>query len=82
MLDDIVQILGSDGSDLCRRAKAFEDFVDLIDPCAIGSTFIDHDGFVAQIPFRDSSHESSMIAGGYEQLGPYEAQDHELVDLQ
>ena len=39
-------------------------------------------GFVAQIPFRDSSHESSMIAGVYEQLGPYEVQDHELVDLQ
>lgn len=39
-------------------------------------------GFVAQIPFRNSSHESRMIAGGYEQLGPFEVQDHELVDLQ
>ncbi|KPP86727.1 MAG: hypothetical protein HLUCCO07_14450, partial [Rhodobacteraceae bacterium HLUCCO07] len=24
---------------------------------------------------RDSLHESSMIAGWYEQLGPYEVQD-------
>ena len=31
---------------------------------------------------RDSLFESSMVAGGYEQLGPYEVQDHELVDLQ
>lgn len=37
---------------------------------------------VAQIAFGDSFHESSMIAGGHEQLGPYEVQDHELVDLQ
>ena len=31
---------------------------------------------------RDSLHESSMIAGKHEQLGPYEVQDHELVGLQ
>lgn len=31
---------------------------------------------------RDSLRESSMIAGGHEQLGPYEVQDHELVGLQ
>ena len=31
---------------------------------------------------RDSPHESSMIAGRHEQLGPYEVQDHELVGLQ
>ena len=31
---------------------------------------------------RDSLHESSMIAGKHEQLGPYEIQDHELVGLQ
>ena len=31
---------------------------------------------------RDSSCESSMIARAHEQLGPYEVQDHELVDLQ
>ncbi len=30
----------------------------------------------------DSLHESSMIAGRHEQLGPYEVQDHELVGLQ
>jgi hypothetical protein len=29
-------------------------------------------GFVAQIDFGDSSGESSMIAGRYEQLGPSE----------
>ncbi|WP_185962222.1 transposase [Palleronia caenipelagi] len=31
---------------------------------------------------RDSLLESSVIAGRYEQLGPYEGQDHELVGLQ
>ena len=30
----------------------------------------------------DSSRESSMIAGGHEQLGPYDIQDHKLVGLQ
>lgn len=39
-------------------------------------------GIVAQIGLGDSSSESSMIAGGYEQLGPYEVQDQELVYLQ
>lgn len=31
---------------------------------------------------RVSSRESSMIARAHEQLGPYELQDHELVNLQ
>ena len=31
---------------------------------------------------RDSLLESSMIAGGHEQLGTYEVQDDELVGLQ
>lgn len=39
-------------------------------------------GFVAQIHTGDSLCESSMIAGGHEQLGPYEVQDYELVGLQ
>ena len=30
----------------------------------------------------DSLHESSVIAEGHEQLGPYEIQDNELVGLQ
>jgi hypothetical protein len=33
-------------------------------------------------PTGDSLFESSMIAGGYEPLGPYKVQDHELVCLQ
>lgn len=32
-------------------------------------------------PARDSSCQSSMIAGGHERLGPYKVQDHELVGL-
>ena len=39
-------------------------------------------GFVAQMVFWDSLHESSVIAEGDEQLGPYAVQDHELVVLQ
>ncbi len=39
-------------------------------------------GFVAQMSLEDSRCESSMIAGGHEQLDTYEVQDHELVDLQ
>lgn len=31
---------------------------------------------------RDSRWESSMIAGGHEQLGPYEVQDQELAFVQ
>ena len=31
---------------------------------------------------KDSQFESSMIAGGHEQLDPDEVQDHELVGLQ
>ena len=31
---------------------------------------------------KDSLFESSMIAGGHEQLDPDEVQDHELVGLQ
>ena len=31
---------------------------------------------------EDSLHESSMIAGRLDQLGPYEVQDEELVGLQ
>jgi hypothetical protein len=33
-------------------------------------------------PAGDSLFESSMIAGGHEQLGPYKVQEHELVCLQ
>jgi hypothetical protein len=33
-------------------------------------------------PTGDSLFESSMIAGGYEPMGPYKVQDHELVCLQ
>ena len=40
------------------------------------------DGFVAQVVFSDSLYESSVIAEGDEQLGPYEVQDQELVILQ
>ena len=29
---------------------------------------------------EDTPHESSVIAERYEQLGPYEVQDHELVE--
>jgi hypothetical protein len=32
-------------------------------------------GFVAQMVFWDSLHESSVMAEGDEQLDPYEAQD-------
>ena len=39
-------------------------------------------GFVAQMVFWDSLHESSVIAEGDEQLDPYEVQDQELVVLQ
>jgi hypothetical protein len=39
-------------------------------------------GFVAQMVFSDSLYESSVIAEGDEQLGPYEVQDQELVILQ
>lgn len=39
-------------------------------------------GFVAQIVLtEDSPHESSMLAGGYEQLDPYEVQDPQLGRL-
>jgi hypothetical protein len=41
--------------------------------------FDDHDGFVAQIASsKDSLCESSVLAGGHEQLDPYEVQDPEL----
>ena len=39
-------------------------------------------GFVAQIGCGDSCRESSVIAGGHEQLDPDEVQDHKLVVLQ
>jgi len=35
-------------------------------------------GFVAQMGVRDSLFESSVVAGGYEQLVPDEVQDDEL----
>ncbi|MDG1458036.1 MAG: hypothetical protein P8Q92_09170 [Pseudoprimorskyibacter sp.] len=40
------------------------------------------EGLCCTNPTGDSLFESSMIAGGYEQLGPYKIQDHELVCLQ
>jgi len=49
---------------------------------ALAAKVLLHLGFVAQILPWDSSHESSVITGRYEQLGPYEIQDHELVVLQ
>lgn len=44
--------------------------------------FSDEAGLCCTIPCRDSLHESSMIAGGHEQLAPHKVQDHELVGLQ
>lgn len=40
------------------------------------------DGLCCTNPGKDSFHESSMVAGVHEQLGPDEVQDHELVVLQ
>ena len=42
----------------------------------------DQQGFVAQRPVRDSSRESSVVAGLHEQTHPAELQDQELAGLQ
>jgi hypothetical protein len=39
-------------------------------------------GLCCTNPMKDSPHESSMIAGSYEQLVPYKIQDDKLVVIQ
>ena len=43
LLDDVVQVFGSDCSDLGGTSKAFEDLVDRLDAGSIGPTFVDDD---------------------------------------
>ena len=47
-----------------------------------GQNVFTADGLCCTNGVKDSLFESSMIAGGHEQLDPDEVQDHELVGLQ
>ncbi len=48
---------------------------DLLQRCALM-------GLCCTNQLRDSLYESSVVAGGYEQLVPYEVQDQELAFVQ
>ena len=52
-------------------------------PLSIASWINDHElGLCCINRVRDSSHESSVVAGEHEQLVPYEIQDQELAFVQ